>query len=243
MRNLLLVFIVTIFSLSAYAKTVKLATTEWAPFVGKKLKNNGFTTDIIKHAFKAVGYDIKIKIIPWKRVLSQVKKGKYDAGYPAYDSADRRKVYNYSETFGSGPIVMFKRKDRDITWNSLDDLKKFNVGVVRGYVNEKKFDADTTIKKTIVNKDHQLLKMLHKGKIDFACMDKAAGIHLLNTDKKLIPVKDDITFVNNPLIDHKLFLIFSKSSKSDQKLKDFNEGIKKIKSNGTFDKIMKSHGL
>ena len=243
MKKVLLIVIFSLCTLSAFSKTVKLATTEWAPFVGKKLKNKGFTTDILKHAFKAAGYDIKVKIIPWKRVLSQVKKGKYDAGYPAYDSAERRKLYNYSETFASGPIVMFKRKDRDITWKTLEDLRKYTVGVVRGYVNEKKFDADKSIVKHTVNKDHQLLKMLLKGKIDFACMDKAVGINLLNTDKKLIPVKDKITYVDNPLVDHKLFLIFSKKSKSNQKLQDFNKGLEIIKSNGTFDKIMKDHGL
>ena len=107
MKKVLLIVFFSLCTLSAFSKTVKLATTEWAPFVGKKLKNKGFTTDILKHAFKAAGYDIKVKIIPWKRVLSQVKKGKYDAGYPAYDSAERRKIYNYSETFASGPIVMF----------------------------------------------------------------------------------------------------------------------------------------
>jgi polar amino acid transport system substrate-binding protein len=244
MQKLLVTIVLLAFSTLSFGKSIKLATLEWAPFVGKSLKNQGFTTDIIKHAFEAADYKVKIRFVPWKRVLSQVKKGKMDAGYPAYDSVDRRKIYNYSKTFGSGPIVLFKRKDRNITWKTLDDLKKFKLGVVRGYVNSKEFDARKDFNKRIVNKDFQLLVMLQKGKIDFASMDKAAGVHLLNTHAKLIPIKNEIDYVNNPLVDHKLFLIFSKKANgSDQKLKDFNAGLAKIRSDGTFDKILKDHGL
>ncbi len=97
-------------------KEVSLATLNWEPYVGEKLEHFGFSTHIVTEAFKRVGYRVKYTFLPWARLLNQVAAGKFDAGCAAYYSEERAAVYAFSAPYARGPVVLYKRKDRDIEY-------------------------------------------------------------------------------------------------------------------------------
>jgi ABC-type amino acid transport substrate-binding protein len=134
-------------------KTVSLATLEWEPYVGRKLMNYAFISEIVTEAFKRVDYSQTVDFMPCARVLQEVLKGEYDAAFPADYPDTRAKNYALSNSFAEGPLVLCKKKEADISYKSLQDLKPYCIGVVRGYVNTPEFDAADYLRKDLANSD------------------------------------------------------------------------------------------
>ncbi len=223
-------------------KEVSLATLNWAPYVGKKLENHGFTAEIVSEAFKRAGYQVEIKFMPWKRVLSQVKLGKFDAGFPAYYSEERAKLYAVSDSFIDGPLVFYKRKDKSISYKTLEDLKPYKIGIVRGYVNTPEFDSADFLQKKLANSDEANLKKLFKEKIDLTIIDQFTAAHILNTS--FSQGKGALDFIAPPLQLKTLHVIFSKESKEyEARVAAFNQGLKAIIQDGTLKMIVERHNL
>ncbi len=222
-------------------KVVSLATTEWEPYVGEKLKNYGFTSEIICKAFKRAGYVAKFSFMPPKRVMQAVESGEYDAGYPAYYSTERAGRFDYSDPFAAGPVGFYKRRDRKISYNVLQDLAPYKIGVCLGFAYPKDFEAADYLKKEVAPDEKANLRKLLKGRIDLFLTDKLAAKTAIN---QFLPEgKAVLEFMEPPLEVRKLHLIFGKKRDNKQKLKAFNGGLKMIIEDGTVGKIMKKHGL
>jgi len=224
------------------AGNVTLASLDWEPYIGQNLENQGYVAELVREAFKAEGYTLKIVYLPWARVVSMAKKGEYDGYFPEYYSDSLKKDFFVSDPFQGGPLVFFERKGANITFNKLEDLKPFRIGVVRGYVNTEAFDNASYLKKDEVKDDFTNLKKLVAGRIDLMVADKFVGYHLIKT--KMPQNKNKIDVVKPVLEEKDLYVCLSKKVKSgDQKLKAFNAGLKKIKENGLMNSILKKHGF
>ena len=223
-------------------KAVSLATLEWEPYVGEKLRNYGFTSEIVAEAFKRAGYTVEVHFMPWARVLQEVMKGKYDAAYPAYYSKERAKTYILSNSFAEGPLVFCKKKGADISYKTLQDLRPYRIGVVRGYVNTPEFDAADYLRKDIANSDELNLRKLLRGRVDLVVIDKFTAQHILST---VIPEGvDAIEFLEPHLQEKPLYLAVSRKVKGHQQIvKDFNHGLKQITEDGMIRNIMKKYGF
>jgi ABC-type amino acid transport substrate-binding protein len=223
-------------------KTVSLATLEWEPYVGKKLTDHGFTAEIVTEAFRRAGCAVTIDFMPWARVLQELSKGKYDAAFPAYYSDKRAKTYALSNPIAEGPLVFCKKKEADISYTSLHDLKPYRIGVVRGYVNTPQFDAADYLAKDVANSDEINLKKLLKGRIDLAVIDKFTAKHILSTT--MPEGRKAVEFLEPSLQVKPLYLAVSRKTKGWQQLvKEFNQGLKQITEDGTLRKIMRKHGF
>jgi len=226
----------------AAEKKISLATLEWEPYVGRKLVNQGFTSEIVSQALKRVGYEVEINFMPWARVITQVKKGKLDAAYPAYYSEERTKTYSVTSSFATGPLGFYKLKKQTVSYKTLQDLKGYKIGVVRGYINTQAFDQANYLKKRVGNSDIQNLRKLSRNKIDLVIIDKLTAQHILNTT--FTEGRDQLEFLEPPLEEKSLHLIFSRKIKNfQQKTLDFEKGLQAIIADGTVKEIMKRHGF
>lgn len=228
---------------NSHAKTmVSLATVEWPPYVGQKLKNYGFASEIITEAFARVGYTVQISFLPWERALRKVAEGKYDATYPAYYSEERTVTYLLSNPFSTGILGFYKRKDMPISFQTLHDLQAYTIGVVRGYVNTEEFDNAPYLKKDIADNDEQNIRKLLKGRVDLIVIDRFVAHHILHTT--LPEGISLLEFVEPPLAVKALHLLFSRAVEGyEQTVKDFHYGLQQISTDGTIQKILQKHGL
>ncbi len=245
MKTLIFLIVITNFVMTSSGltadRTIQLATLNWEPYVGEQLDNYGFTSEIVAEGFKRAGYHVNFNFMPWVRVLKLVQHGKYDAMFPAYYSPERARIFASSSSFLEGPLGFCKRTDDDISYNSLLDLKPYKIGVVRGYVNTKKFDNADYLNKYISNSDQQNILMLAKNRYDLIVIDKLTLKQIL---KKEYPnLQNKLQFVNPPLEIKTLHVGFSRKMKDYQiVLKQFNQAIMKMTNDGTINKIMKKHG-
>ena len=219
-----------------------LGTLNWEPYVGEKLENDGFISEIVRESFRRAGIQIKIRYMPWARVIKELEKGSIDAAYPAYFSKERSKKFGVSKPFASSRLGFYKKKNIEVPYKKLEDLKSYRIGVVRGYLNSKEFDDAKYLKKDAVNSDLANLRKLLKGRLDLVVIDESTSKFLIKTN---FPAKlNELEFLEPPLEEKPLYLLFSKKHSNFQKLlAGFNHGLNIIVKDGTRNKIIKYHKL
>lgn len=159
--------------LYAYSNEISATTiSTWPPFMFEENgKITGIATEIVESIFEEVAIDYKIYVYPWARAYQQVKTSNKDMIYMLYRTPERESLFNWV-----GPIVpahnmyFYKLSERkDIVINSLDDAKKYKVGVVRNVANHKfllskGFDDGVHLDPVVA--PQQNVKKLFMGRID-----------------------------------------------------------------------------
>ncbi|OZG70961.1 ABC transporter [Hahella sp. CCB-MM4] len=230
--KLLTALVFTCFSIFTQAETVKLTSLDWPPYTGKGLKDNGASVAVAKAAFEAVGHTLVVEFYPWKRAVNLAKDDPgYDGYFPEYYAEELKQDFILSAPMGSGPLGFAELKDKPVSWNSIDELVKFRIGVVSGYVNTASFDdmvAQGKIKASEASDDSKNLLKLAAGRVDMAVVDKNVLTYLLSSDPQLKPVASKIQFNSHLLEDKSLYICFKKGPKGEKLAKEFNEGLGKI---------------
>lgn len=226
----------------AVAGSITLATLDWEPYIGEKLKNQGWVAELVREAFRRKGFDVQFNFMPWSRVVEQAKAGVVDGYFPEYPSLALEKLFIVSDAFPAGPLGFMKLKNKAISWKTLDDLKPYTIGVVKDYINTAEFDARTDLKKEAVSQDALNLRKLAAGRIDLAVVDKYVGLYLAK--KELGNDADKLEFMSPILEEKTLVICFPRSKPGAKELATaFNEALKQIRADSTFERIMKKHDL
>lgn len=234
-KNILLATSLILFTSMSYSanKVIQLTSLEWPPYSSKSLPEQGASVAVAKAAFKAMGYELKVKFFPWSRAVALAKdsNSQYAGYFPEYYSQEIEKDFIYSESMGSGPLGFAERKDHSISWSALSDLKPYRIGVVQDYVNTAEFDAmvaNKSLKSSTTISDTNNLMKLVNSRLDLAVVDKNVMNYLFKTDKMLAKKANLAQFNATLLEDKQLFICFKKGNQGENLAKIYNEGLKKI---------------
>ena len=222
-----------------------MVTTNWPPFYSEKMLNGGPLTQVSNEAFKRVGYKVKIEFVPWKRAINLVETGKTDALLGAYKNDERLKFAYYSESIlGVAKSAIIARKNSRITYDSLEKLKPYVIGILRGTSVSKKFDsAKAYLGITEHSSESKLIEMLESGRLDLIAGSEQV---FFSEYKILYPNRTPSHYLKSVTIlnSEAMYNIFSKRTKNGKSLRDaFDSGFKMIVEDGTYGKIMTQHGI
>jgi len=230
---------------NAQAKTVRLATLDWEPYIGRKLPDQGYTAALIREAYRDQGWTVRIEFYPWARALHLARIGEVDGLMPEYFNSSRKNEFIYSFPFPGGPLVLYKRQADDFGFitdpakdqeRALRALQGKRFGVVRGYLNTPVFDAATYLRKEEANDDATNLRKLVYKRIDLAVTDRRVAEYLIRTQypsyARLIEPMDP-ALAENPL-----YIAFSlKSPRHNEARAVFNRGLAAMKKDGRIDAL------
>jgi len=227
--------------LTAADKNIEIVATEYPPYYGSELQNQGFITEIVVAAFDRSGYDTSVKFLPWQRAFDGTKAGKYTVLYTMWYRKEREKWFAFSDALPANEVGFFKRVGDDISFKNFEDLKPYTIGVVRGYVNPPGFDEAGLTTEVVDNDALNLNKLLH-GRIDLVLVDKIVGQHILNINHA--QQKHEVEWMRPPVRVETQHLVVSKRAPDSQALlDDFNRGLAAISADGTVAQIMRNHGF
>lgn len=212
-------------------RTVYLTSLSWPPYSDQALDQQGASVAVAKAAFAAMGYNLVVEFFPWSRAVNLAKdtNSKYAGYFPEYYSDDIAKEFTFSQPMGSGPLGFVESSAKPVTWTSLDDLSKYQIGVVKDYVNTSDFDARVaagTLRVSEVISDKNNVMKAAFGRIDMAVIDKNVLEYMARTDPEVTALKDKFQFNAKLLEDKKLYVCFKNANKDIADI--FNEGLKKI---------------
>ncbi|MBF0258901.1 MAG: transporter substrate-binding domain-containing protein [Desulfamplus sp.] len=228
---------------TAQGKLVRLATIEYPPFTGQNLKNGGALAELAVAAFKLSGYSVEITYLPWMRGLEMTKFGDYDGLMDMWYRPEREKFFIFSESTEANQIVLFKRKDNPANFSTYEDLKRYSIGIVRGYANPPEFDAMIEqLNVEAVEGEITNIKKLLGGRVDLVLMDLKVGWYMINT---VFPEQADLLIsLPKVLKNDPIYIGFSRAVPDIQtKVDAFNQGIKTLRESGEYKSILERHNL
>jgi len=238
-KNILFV-VLTLLALNSQAKDklFHLAAGVYPPYTIEDGDIKGLNVEIIQAAFSAVGYQVKIELLPFTRAMHYAKNGKTD-GLIIWHNKEREQWFHFSSVISQSDLVFYKFKRLKFDFNSLQSLMPYSIGTVANYAYSSTFlDADY-LQKDVVGTDRQNINKLILGRIDVALIDIRMANYLIKNEHPLLDGKFDWSGV---LQNEKYYLAVSKKAANyQQKVTDFNLGLQQITDNGVRAAIIKKY--
>ena len=178
---------------------------------------------------------------PWKRSFKLAKEGTWDGSVVWVDSDERREHFLYSDAVVPSKFAFFHLKGSDFDWNSYEELRGIRIGGTLGYAYSEEFDAAEKagiIKTNRAPSDEIGLKKLLKGRIEaFPGEVMVTYAQIRDTFSQ----EDAALFTHHPkaINEDPMYLLLSKKVAGNDAMRDlFNEGLKRLKESGRYDRII-----
>ncbi|WP_373233211.1 basic amino acid ABC transporter substrate-binding protein [Cohnella sp.] len=211
----------------------------YAPFESLTEKNEfvGFDIDIVKAIADKGGFKVRLVNTPWEGMFATLTNGDRDILISAITiTEERSKEMDFSEPYFEAKQSIAAGKDSPVI--KFEDLKGKKVGVHTGTTGD-------IVVTDLLGKDSKdvirfentplALKELENGGVEAVVADNGVVNNYVNnnSDKGLMTVEDES-------FDKEFYGLVVK--KGNKELVDMiNEGLKKIKADGTYDEIYKKH--
>ncbi len=204
--------------------------------------DSGIEIDILRAAFAIKGHTVKIRYLPNVRTLSFFEEGKLDGAINV--KKDSLLLGYYSDDVISFQNVAISLEDNNFSINNIIDLKDSKFTVL-AFQNASKFLGDEFAQVATENKNYLEISdqslhavILLKKRVDVLISDKRVFLfHLRNAlgKAKLLPEEQ-----RRKVKMHTIFppTKYSFVFKLEKIRDDFNQGLKIIRENGTYDLIM-----
>ena len=227
---------------SAAAEKLRLVADSWPPFSDATLVNGGLATDIVSTALARAGYASDFEQVPWARALLGVGEGRYDVLVNAWYTEERTKLGQFSGEYLLNRVRFLKRKDAPIEYNNLQQLHSYPIAVVRGYAYSPAFDEDVSLQKVPVHSFAMAVRMLAADQVKLTLEDEYVARYYLAREPA--KVRNAVEFLPKPLSENSLHILVSlKHPHHEQIVAGFDREIAEMKADGSYERLMKEHGM
>ena len=236
----LLLCCLTMSSLTVSASPLNVATSDWVPYVGKDLPEQGLAIDIVTTALKRAGYQPAVTIQTWSRTLEGVDVGVFDLIAAAWHSPDREKHYAFSKPYLFNEIKLVKRADSTFKFNSLADLNDRLIGIIPGYAYGNEIDEAQGLLR--VPGTHVLQNMLRvlNGDIELTLDDERVLKHEIRHN--MSANQDKLILLPKAVSRNGLHIAVSKQNpRHNEIVRAFDKAILDMKNDGEFDRLVAAH--
>lgn len=246
-RLLLALFITLSITASLHAQTVNdlvLVTEEYPPFnFAVDGKEQGIATDTLLEMLKIVGAHQTrddIGSLPWARGYNAALKIKDVVLFSTTRTAAREELFKWVGPIIRSEIVLFARKDRHLTLDSIEQInqKKLQVGAVLNDVGEQTL-LELGVKRKLIsryNKGIYLPEMLQKKRIDLLAYGKLVTLWNL----KSLGYNPENFEVVYSLKQADYYYALNKQT-DDQIIQKLQTALDQMKESGALDSIIKSY--
>ncbi len=217
-----------------------LHSGKWPPYSGKELPGQGLAVRLVTTALERAGYQVQVRTDSLDRILRGGKLGVYDVFATPWYSEARNQYLAFSKPYLQSYIRFIKRKDRDIHFESLDDLDGLMIGVIGGYAYDEAFNrARGIIRISERNLIQNLLKLV-QGRIDLTLDDELVLRYEIN---RFMPNSmAELEFLPKPLAVRGIHIGVSRENPQHDKIvADFDRAIAAMKKDGSYDRILEEY--
>ncbi|MFS2070579.1 substrate-binding periplasmic protein [Pseudomonas sp. CT11-2] len=224
------------------AEKLRLVADAWPPFTDATLVNGGVATDIVSTALARAGYASDFEQVPWARALFGVGEGRYDVLVNTWYADERTKLGQFSGEYLLNRVRFLKRKDTPIEYNNLQQLHTYPIAVVRGYAYSQEFDEDVSLQKVPVHNFAMAVRMVAADRVKLTLEDEFVARYYLARESP--KVRNAVEFLPKPLSENSLHILVSlKNPEHEQIVAGFDREIAAMKADGSYDKLLRQHGM
>ncbi len=226
---------------AAHARQITMCTLNWEPFYGAELPRNGFFTELVREAFERGGHTVNVEFMPWARAMLEVEQGDREVLLGAYYSEERAETYHASDSIYTAEVGLVAHRRVGIeSFASLRDLTDYTIGYGRGFTVTEEFDNADYLDKEPAKDLAQNVKKLYAGRIDMIA-GSFANIRYAAQQQQVD--MDELVFLQPALVENSLHIMVSRAAPDgEQLLADFHRGLREIREDGTYERILRDMG-
>lgn len=228
------------FSMAGYgrAQTVRIvAEDDWYPYSAKFDDGpRGIAVDLVRAAFAAEGVEVAYDVMNYDRGMQAVKDGEAIGCFDAPRTAEVENIYLWhEERLFAADMYFYVTADFQGTVRGVEDVAGKTVGLTQGYGYGTRVDMDTRMIKQYSKTDAILIQKLLAKRLDLIILYDKVADYLLPKQGASGKIKRV-----GPSDSIDIYVAFSRQHPEGQKYRDvFSEGFRKIKADGTYDRIGK----
>lgn len=212
----------------------------WPPYVDDNLPEKGLASDIVMTALRRAGYEPKVDVESWLRVLEGGELGLFDGVVAAWSTPGRQEKFVFSDPYFVNNIRLIKRKDADFEFADVYKQEGLVVGYVEGYAYNEKLKRPKNLILVPSNHVIQNLLKLQQGQIDLTLGDE--GVMRYQLANYFSNNQDMFEFDRQPFSERKLYFMVSKLNPAHAKIIEaFNRALAEMKKDGTYQNILDRH--
>ncbi|MSN96619.1 basic amino acid ABC transporter substrate-binding protein [Campylobacter sp. FMV-PI01] len=221
------------------AHTLKVGTNANFPpfeFVDENSKITGFDIDLIDAISKKVGFEYEIVNMGFDGLIPALKSGKIDIIASSMSATEeRKKAVDFTDAYYITENAFIKRK-ADLSIKTKDDTKGKAFGVQLGTIQEWAVDKIKDAKKITMKNPIGVVMALKNSKLDVVILDLsvANGYVRENSDLEIFHIEPDGSDGSSFALD---------KDKHTELVTKFNNAIKELKVDGTYDKLLEKYNL
>jgi len=192
-------------------------------------RRTGFDIELTEALAKEMGKKIEWTDIDFKGLIPAIVSGRADAAQSAIYITDARKqVVDFTDSYYAGGLVVLTRKDGPI--KTLKDLDGKKVSVQVGTKSVKYLqDQFPKVTRVEVEKNQEMFNLVEIGRADAAVTGKPAAKLYAQHHPELRVLPEQITTEEYGI---------AVSKNQPELTKGFNEALKRIKANGSYQKLV-----
>lgn len=220
-------------SMVALGKTLYVGTNaEFAPFEYlEKGKVTGFDMELMNALAKEMKMDVKIENMAFDGLLPALQMKKVDVVIAGMtETPERKKAVSFTKPYFKAKQVIITKKGKDI--KDFKELSGKKVGVMLGFTGDAVVSDIKGAKVQRFDATYSAVMALEKGKVDAVVADSEPA-------KKYIASYKDLAIASAKAEDEDYAIAVRKNDKA--LLDNLNKALVKVKSNGTYDALLKKY--
>ena len=227
----------------SYAEILRVVYDEWPPYTGDSVPEKGFSTHLLVTALKNLGYGVSLTQLSAEDAEKGLIKGDYDLHPANWITERRQQFFDYSDPYLSNRLVIISSTRRLKGFQDLTELKGVRVGLSKGYGHPDSIMRAAREFKAVETMDAKdSLQQLMDSKIDAYIGDSNVARYLMVAQLQAGP--GQCLYSARSIEERALHIVCSKKyARHAELIGALNSEIKKMKSNGEYDSILKTHGL
>ena len=230
-------------SAASGAEDVKLMTgNDYPPFADQGLPEGGMATDVVRTAFKRMGYAPDIVFRPWSRGMVEAQSGQYLATFPWAHSDEREGNFVFSDPLYQFNQYFFTNAGSDVSGTSEEDVTGKRLCLPIGYTTA---TLDDWIEREVIKMVRPpsltaCFQMLDSGRADLIRVNDIIGWSTVDAvfgDRSNFRVVD-----GGPVRVSVQYVLFSRNHPDTPDVSvRFNAELDKMNQDGTIFRIMENH--
>ncbi|MFC4160482.1 substrate-binding periplasmic protein [Chitinimonas lacunae] len=162
---------------------VRIATGELPPYATELRADRGIALSIVRRAFELAGYRVEYIFLPWSRAQAETRLGKWDASAYWGRTDERERDFWLSDNVVTEQWVFVYRKNIEFNWNSFEDLRPYQIAIIRDYTYTPELRAmlnNSDLRTDPTPDDLAALRKLVIGRVDLAPMERNVACDILS---------------------------------------------------------------
>lgn len=214
--------------------------SRWRAFnlMGRERNFAAFTNDLLARISRQEKFGVRIIVTPTSELLSDLERGKLQGALILQEPShltENRFVFS-DPYFLVGPVLILPVKAPiDGGWN---EKGRKIVGMLNNSHSLLNLEQDPTIQVKLYDDILKALSDLNERRIDGVILPAIPAYTYVTTF-----YKNELKIATLPLTDEGVRLVALKNEEGELLIKRFNEGLAKLKENGTYQKILEQWGF